>query len=66
LNIFKGYKNKEYPGDNAVNVWEMLKNNYEPISAPSLLKLDKQVTELPLKIDQDPKTWITNLEDLSV
>jgi hypothetical protein len=66
FNLIKGCKSKDYPDGNAAIVWESLKNKYEPISAPSLVKLEKQFRELSLKKGQDPEIWITELEDLRV
>jgi gag-polypeptide of LTR copia-type/Zinc knuckle len=43
---------------------ERLKNKYEPISAPSIVKVEKQFRGLALKKGQDPEVWITELEDL--
>jgi hypothetical protein len=43
FNLIKGCKSKDYPDGNAAIAWERLKNNYEPISAPSLVKLEKTV-----------------------
>jgi hypothetical protein len=42
FNLIKGCKNKDYPDGNAAIAWERPKNKYEPISAPSLVKLEKQ------------------------
>jgi hypothetical protein len=42
FNIFKACKIKDYPDLNAVTAWKRLKNKYEPVSAPSVVKLDKQ------------------------
>ena len=64
FNLIKGCKSKDYPDGNAALAWERLKNKYEPISAPSLVKLEKQFRELSLKRGEDPKVWITQLEDL--
>ena len=66
FNLIKGCKSKDYPDGNAALAWERLKNKYEPISAPSLVKLEKQFRELSLKKDEDPEVWITQLEDLRV
>jgi gag-polypeptide of LTR copia-type len=66
FNVVKGYKSKDYPDGNAVVAWEKLKNKYEPISAPSMFKLDKQFREFSLKKSQDPEVWITELEDIFV
>ena len=66
FNLIKGCKSKDYPDGNAASAWERLKNKYEPISAPSMVKLEKQFRELSLKKGQDPEVWITELEDLRV
>ena len=66
FNIVKGCKTKDHIDCNAFSAWERLKNKYEPVSAPTLVKLEKQFRELSLKKVQDPETWITELEDLSV
>jgi gag-polypeptide of LTR copia-type len=66
VNLINGCKNKDYPDGNASIAWVKLKNKYEPISAPSLVKLEKQFRGLSLKKGQDPETWITDLEDLRV
>jgi hypothetical protein len=59
-------KRKDLPDGNAVIAWEKLKNNYEPISSPSVVKLDKQFRYSSLKKGQDPEVWITELEDYRV
>jgi hypothetical protein len=59
FNIIKGCKNKDYPDGNAAIACE-------PISAPSLVKLEKQFRELSIKKGQDPEIWITESEDLRV
>jgi hypothetical protein len=64
FNLIKGCKSKDYSDGNAAIAWERLKKKYEPISAPSLVKLEKQFRELSLKKGQDPEIWITELEDL--
>jgi hypothetical protein len=66
FNLIKGCKSKYYPDDNAAIAWERIKNKYEPISAPSLVKLEKQFREMSLKKGQDPEIWITESEDLRV
>ena len=40
FNIVKGCKSKDYPDGNSFTAWERLKNKYEPISAPSLMKIE--------------------------
>jgi hypothetical protein len=66
LNLIKGCKSKNYPDGNAAVAWKRPKNKYEPISAPSLVKLEKQFRELSLMKGEDPEVWITELEDLRV
>ena len=46
FDIVKRCKTKDYPDGNAASAWEKLKNKYEPVSAPSMVKLDKQFREL--------------------
>jgi hypothetical protein len=66
FNIIRGYKTKDYPDGNGAIACERLKNKYEPISAPSMVKLEKQFRELSLKKGKDPEVWITELENLCV
>jgi gag-polypeptide of LTR copia-type len=66
FNIVRGCKSKDYPDGNATTAWEKLKNKYEPTSAPSMVKLDKQFRDSSLKKGKDPEVWITQLEDISV
>jgi hypothetical protein len=46
--------------------WQRLKNKFEPSSAPSLVKLEKQFRQCSLKKGQDPDIWITELEDYRI
>jgi len=55
FNIIKSCKTKDHPDGNAAAAWEKLKNKYEPVSAPTLVKLEKQFRELSLKKGQDPE-----------
>jgi gag-polypeptide of LTR copia-type len=66
FNVVKGCKTKDHPDGNAASVWEKLKNKYNPVSAPTLVKLEKQFRELSLKKGQDPEIRITELVDLCV
>jgi hypothetical protein len=54
FNIVKGCKTKNYPDKNVASSWEKSTNKYEPVSAPSMVKLDKQFRELTRKKGQDP------------
>jgi gag-polypeptide of LTR copia-type len=64
FNIVKGCKTQDYPDGNAASAWEKLKYKNEPVSALSMVKLDKQFRELTLKKGQDPEVWITEFEDI--
>jgi hypothetical protein len=66
FNHIIGCNSKDYPDGNTAVAWERLKNKYEPISAPSLVLLEKQFRELSMKKCQDPEIWIKDLEDLRV
>jgi hypothetical protein len=63
FNLVKGFKNKDYADGNASMDWERLKNKFEPSSAPSLVKLEKQFRQCSLKKGQDPDIWIIEHED---
>jgi gag-polypeptide of LTR copia-type len=49
----------------AALAWDKLKNKYKAMSAPSIVKLDKQCRDSILKKDEDSEAWITKLEDVS-
>jgi hypothetical protein len=49
FNIIRGCKTKDYPDGNGAIAWDRLKNKYEPVSVPSMVKLEKQFRELSLK-----------------
>jgi gag-polypeptide of LTR copia-type/Zinc knuckle len=62
FNLVKGCKSKEYVDGNAFMAWEQLKNTFEPLSAPFLVKMEKQFRQCALKKGQDPEIWLTELE----
>jgi hypothetical protein len=66
LEIVRGFKTKDYPDGNGAIDWVRLKNKYEIVSAPSMVKLLKRFRELYLKKGKVQEIWITELEDLSV
>jgi hypothetical protein len=55
FNLVKGCKSKEYVDGNAFMAWERLKNKFEPLSAPSFAKTEKQFRQCALKKGQDPE-----------
>jgi hypothetical protein len=55
FNITRECKTKDYPDGNGAIALEGLKNRYEPISAPSMVKLQKKFRELSLKKGQHPE-----------
>jgi hypothetical protein len=50
--LVKGCKNKDYADGNASMAWERLRNKFEPSSASSLVKLEKQYCQCSLKKDK--------------
>jgi gag-polypeptide of LTR copia-type len=66
LNNVKGCKSKDHSDGNAAIAWDKLKNKYKPMSALSMVKLNKQFREPALKKGEDPEVWITQLEDICV
>ena len=63
FSIIKSCKTKNYEDGNAALAWEKLRKEYEPASAPSLLKTERVFRESKLSKDEDPEVWITSLED---
>jgi hypothetical protein len=43
FNIIRGCKTKDYPDGNGAIAWERFKNKYEPVSAPSMVKLESSL-----------------------
>jgi gag-polypeptide of LTR copia-type len=66
FNIVKGCKSKDHPQGNAAIAWNKLKNKYKQMSAPYMVKLDKQFRASVLKKGEDPEVWITQLEDICI
>jgi hypothetical protein len=62
--IVKSCKTKDYEDVHASLACEKLKKKYDPVSAPSLVEIERLFRECKLGEDEDPETWITNLEDL--
>jgi hypothetical protein len=62
--IVKSCKKKDCEDGHAGLAWEKSKKKYDPVSAPSLVKTERLFRECKLGKDEDPKTWITNLEDI--
>jgi hypothetical protein len=59
FNLVKGCNSKEYVDGTAFRG----KNKIKPLSAPSLVKMEKQFRQCALKKGQDPEIWLTELED---
>jgi hypothetical protein len=62
--IVKSCKTKDYEDGHAGLAWEKLEKKYDPVSAPSLVKTERLFRECKIGKDEDPETWIINLEDL--
>jgi hypothetical protein len=60
--IVKSCKTKDYEDVHAALTWEKLKKKYDPVSTPSLVKTERLFRECKLGKDEDPETWIMNLE----
>jgi hypothetical protein len=52
FNLVMGCKNKDYVDGNASMAWERLRNKFEPMSTPSLVKLEKQFRQCVRKRDK--------------
>ena len=48
-NLVKACKTKDYVDGNAFMAWERLKNKFEPVSAPSLVKMENHIRQCALK-----------------
>jgi hypothetical protein len=46
--------------------WERLRNNFELLSASSLVKFEKQFRQCSLKKEQDPDICISQLQDFQI
>jgi hypothetical protein len=66
FNIVKGSKSKDYSDRNSVTDWEKLKKKYEPVSAPSTFKLNKQLRDSSPKKGHVSEVWITLSEDFRI
>jgi hypothetical protein len=62
--IVKSCKTKDYEDGHTGLAWEKLKKKYDSVSSPSLVKTERLFRECKLGKDEDPETWITNLEHL--
>jgi hypothetical protein len=64
FNLLKGCKNKDYADGNASMAWERLRNKFEPTSAPSLVKLEKQFRQCALKKCKTQTFGLLNLKNI--
>ncbi len=62
----KSCKTKEFEDGNAALAWGKLKKNYDPVSAPSLVKTEMMFRESRQGKNEDPEIWINNLDDLRI
>jgi hypothetical protein len=62
--IVRSCKTKYYEDGHTGLVWEKLKMKYDSVSALSLVKTERLFRERKLGKDEDPESWITNLEDI--
>ena len=64
MNIVRRSKTKDYKYGHARNAWLKLKERYEPKSAPSRAKLQRQFYAAKCRQKEDPELYITYMEDL--
>jgi hypothetical protein len=64
--LSKGARSRIIFMENKVIAQGNIKNKYEPISVPYMVKLDKQFRYSSQRKGQDSETWITELEDFCV
>jgi hypothetical protein len=55
---------KDYVYGNELMERDWLKNKFDPVSALSLVKMEKQFSRCDLKKNKDPEIWITKLKAL--
>jgi hypothetical protein len=60
VNIVKRCNTKDHTDGNAATAWEKLKSKYEPVSAPTLVKLENQFRELSLNYPR--VSWTTLIQ----
>ena len=61
--IAKSCKATEIEDANAALAWEKLKKKCDPVSASSLVKMERMSRASRLSKNEDPEIWINNLED---
>jgi hypothetical protein len=62
--IIKGSKPATYEDGNGNIAWTRLSAKYAPKTAPSMVKLERELRASKLKKGKDPDKWITYLEEL--
>ena len=62
FNGIKRCKNQEYIEGNSAISWGRVKNEYEIISSPSLVKTKRMLRQSSSSKNEDPYAWITTLE----
>jgi hypothetical protein len=62
--IVKGSKSPNYTDGNGHAAWTRLTAKYVPKTAPSMVKLERELRVSKLKKGKDPDVWITNVEEL--
>jgi hypothetical protein len=62
--IIKECNCRNYTDGNSALACDMLKNKFDPVSVPSLVKTERAFRKRKLEKEEDPEIWITNLEEL--
>jgi len=66
FNSLRRTMTKEFPDGNAYTAWVNLNKKFDPVSAPTLARLQEQFYSAKLKKGSDPDNFITLLEDIRV
>ena len=64
--IFESCKTKDYEDGNASMTWEKLKKKFDPVSAPTLVKIGRLFRESKLGKNEDPDIWSNSSQDVRV
>jgi hypothetical protein len=63
FSIIKGWKSRDYTDGNSASARDKIKNKYDTVSDPSLVKLGRSFRQCKLEKVEYLKIWITILEE---
>jgi hypothetical protein len=64
FSIIKGCKSKGYTDGNSTLAWDKVKKKFDPVSVPSLIKIEIAFRKNKLEKGEDLEIEITNIEEL--